>query len=153
MPVDHCDQVKAALGHGNVGEVGAPYLVGCRGQALAQRLGVRHDNLPGNRQARFGIDWLMAHQPHEPAHALFVDDVTGQLQVVAQAEHALEIVVRKLLVEQSHEIEVVRAFPAGLVVKTAAGQPQGLAAGLYKALPAGLHQCALLSYTHGLNLF
>ena len=41
----------------------------------------------------------MAHQAHEATYPLLIDGVARQAQVVAQAEHALEIVVGKFLIE------------------------------------------------------
>ena len=99
--------------------------------------------------ARFGIDRLVAHQSHEPAHALFVDGGPDQAQVVAQAQYALKIVVGKLLIEQAHEVGVVCTFPTGLVVEAAAGQAQRLATGLNGAVGVGgglRNQGALLGY-------
>ena len=88
-------------------------------------------------------------QAHEPAHALFVDGGPGQVQVVAQAQYALKIVVGKFLIEQAHEVGVVCTFPTGLVVEASAGQAQRLATGLNGAVGTedGLrNQGALLGY-------
>ena len=63
------------------------------------RVGRGGNALTGHTQARFGVDRLMAHEAHEPAHTLGIDGVPGQAQVVAQTPHALEVVRRKLLVE------------------------------------------------------
>ena len=64
----------------------------------------------------------MAHEAYEPAHTLGIDGVPGQAQVVAQAQHALKIMLRELLIEQAHEFQVVHAFSTGLIIKAAAGQ-------------------------------
>jgi hypothetical protein len=45
----------------------------------------------------------VAHQAHEAAHPLFVDQIARQAQMVTQPAHALEIMLRKLLIEQAHE--------------------------------------------------
>ncbi len=89
----------------------------------------------------------MAHQAHQAAHALGVNKMSRQTQVVTQAEHTFKIMLRELLIKQAHEVEVIGAFSAGLVVKTAARQAQGLAAGLHRTGWAGLrNQGALLGY-------
>jgi hypothetical protein len=103
--------------------------------------------LARNGQARLEINRLVAHQAHEPAHPLCLDGVPVQAQVVAQAQHALEVVGGELLIEQAHEVEVVGAFPAGLVVEAATRKAQGLAAGLYRMTAVALYdQGALLDY-------
>ena len=93
-----------------------------RGRAVPQQAGIGRDALSGHRKARLGVDRLVAHQAHEAAYALGIDGVPGQAQVVAQAEHALEVVLRELLVEQAHQVEVIRTLAAGLVVEATAGQ-------------------------------
>ncbi len=65
------------------------------------------------------LDWFMAQQAQEEAHALLVDSMARQAQVVAQAEHALEIVLRKLLIEQAHQLQIVGTVSAGLVIGVA----------------------------------
>ena len=132
VPVEHGGQIQKALGHGHVGNVDAPDLIrgGCR--PVAQQVGIARDALPGYGEARLGVDRLVAHQAHEPTHPFLVHGVAGQAQVVAQAEHALEVVHRKLLVEQAHQFQVARTFATGLVVEVTARQPQSLAAGLHR---------------------
>lgn len=57
--------------------------------------------------------------------------------MVAQAEHALKVVHRELLVEQAHQFQVARTFATGLVVEATARQPQGLAARACTEPPTG----------------
>ena len=116
---------------------------------------VGRNPLARHGQARFGVDRLVAHQAHEAAHALFVDSVAGQAQVVAQAQHALKIMLRELLIEQAHEFQVVNAFPAGIVIKAAAGQAQGLTASYNRTTGRGwgLDQGALLGRAHRGSVF
>ena len=130
-------------------------LVGGRGRPVPEQVRVRRRALARHGQARLGVDRLVVHQAHEPAHALFVDGVAGQAQVVAQAEHALEVVPGEFLVEQAHQGQVLGAFAAGPVVEAAAGQPQGLATGGHRARDrvGRLDQGALLGYRHGPSVF
>ena len=89
----------------------------------------------------------MAHQAYEPAHALFIDDVPRQTQVVAQAQHALKIMLGELRIEQAHQFQVIGTFSAGAVVETAACQAQRLATGVHRTGRVGLaNQRALLGY-------
>ena len=99
VPVEHGGQIQKALGHGHVRDIGAPHLVGGRGRAVAQQVGIARDALARHTQAGFGVDRLVAHQAHEAAHALLVDDVAGQAQVVAQAEYPFKVMVGELLVQ------------------------------------------------------
>lgn len=48
--------------------------------------------------------------------------MTGQAQVVAQVEHAIEVLLSEYLVEQAHEEQISSTLTAELVVETAAGQ-------------------------------
>ena len=73
------------------------------GRSRSRHGGVGRDALPRRTQAWFGADRLVAHPAHEPAHALFVASVARQAQVVAQAQHALKIVLRELRIEQAYE--------------------------------------------------
>jgi hypothetical protein len=63
----------------------------------------------------------VAHEADEAAHPFFVDQVAGQAQVVAQPAYALEVMARKLLIEQAHERQIQRSLRFRLVVKAAAG--------------------------------
>jgi len=148
VPVEYGSQIEEALGHGHVRDIGAPHLVGGRGRAVAQQVGIGCDALARHTQARFGVDRLVAHQAHEAAHALLVDDVAGQAQVVTQAEYSLKVMVGELLVQQPHQFQVAGAFAPGLVVETAAGQAQGLTAGGHRAVGRvrRLDQGPLLGY-------
>ncbi|GAA4504111.1 hypothetical protein GCM10023172_29980 [Hymenobacter ginsengisoli] len=85
----------------------------------------------------------MAHQ----ADALGVDGMARQAQVVTQAEHTFKIVLRKLLIEQAHQLQVIGTLPARLVVEAAAREAQRLAAGQHRTARVRLgDQRALLDY-------
>lgn len=79
----------------------------------------RRDSLAGHGEPGHGVDQFVAHQAHEPAHPLLLDQVAGQAQVLGQAAHTLEIMTRKLLIKQAHELQAQLTFARGLVVVAA----------------------------------
>ena len=93
MPVGYGGQVKEALDYGQVGNVGAPDLIRGGGRPVTQQIGIGRNALTGYTQVRFRLDRLVAHQTHQTAHPFLVDGVAGQAQMVAQAHHALEVVL------------------------------------------------------------
>ena len=73
VPVHDRHQVHRAAGHGNVGYVGRPHLVGMLDTQIPQQVGI--DPVLGMRPTgvRLRIDRLDAHAPHQPLDAFAVD--------------------------------------------------------------------------------
>jgi formylglycine-generating enzyme required for sulfatase activity len=73
VPIHDGYQIHEPIGHGHIGDVGTPNLVGPRDVQATQQVGVRLMRLVGDRQARLGINSLEAHYTHEAGHSLAVD--------------------------------------------------------------------------------
>src|SRR5437867_1921269 len=70
------------------------------------------------RQPRLGIDRLQPHLPHQPPYALRIDRPATLSQPVGHPVDPIERPPRVLLVDASHQIEVLDALASSLVVKT-----------------------------------
>jgi hypothetical protein len=107
-PVHDGDQIEEALSHRQIGDVGAPDLVGPLHPQPTQKIGVGLVPLRGFAGVGFLVEWHQSHEAHQPPDALFVHGMALVLQVPGHLADAVERGVQKLLVDQQHEVEVHR---------------------------------------------
>lgn len=116
-PVHDCDQVKEALSHRQVGNVGAPDLVGPLHPQPAQQIGIGLVALRGLAGVRLLVDRHQAHEPHQSPDALVIHKMALVLQVPLHLLHAAKRCLEELLVNHDHEVEVHHRLPHQLVVE------------------------------------
>ena len=89
--------------HWQIGDVGAPDLVGPIHAQAAQETGI--DLVSLGRPAGIGllVDGHQAHQAHQPAYALLIYLVALVAQMPAHLAHAIERRLQELLVDLAHQ--------------------------------------------------
>ena len=109
-PVHDRDQVQEAALHGNVGDVGAPDLVGPVDRHPLEQIGIN----PVRRVRRAGsrrlVDGLQAHEAHQTANPVTTDAVTLPPQLADHLTGAVERILQKQLVDPTHQRQVLRAL-------------------------------------------
>ncbi len=117
VPFHDGDQIAKAPTHGQVGDIGAPDLVGpLHAQAAQQRwLGL----VPLRRFAGIGllVERHQAHKPHQSPDALVVHGMALILQMPCHLLHAVERCLEELLVDHDHQVEVQGRLAHRLVLE------------------------------------
>ncbi len=117
VPVDDRHQVHEAALHGNIGDIGAPDLVGSSDLKSTQE--IRKDLVPWDWFAGVGlwIDGLQAHHLHQTSHSLVVDLMSLALQPGRDPWPAVERRFGVLPIDQPHELQVVVGLSCRLEVQ------------------------------------
>jgi hypothetical protein len=116
-PVHDGDEIEEAATHGQVGDVGAPSLVGPFHPQPAEQIGVGLVPLRGSAGIGLLVDRHQSHEPHQPPDAFPVHDKPLVLQMSGHLADAVERSVQKLPVEQQHQVEVHRCLAMRRVVE------------------------------------
>ena len=92
--------------HRQIGDVGAPNLVGLIDPQATQQIGVGLVPLRRLAGVRLLVDRHQTHEPHQPPDTLHVDCVALVLQVPGHLLDAVERGFQELPVDQPHERQV-----------------------------------------------
>ena len=116
-PVHHRNQVKEAAPERDVGDVGAPDMVGALdGEALET---VRIDPVFGMGRARLRrpVDRLQPHQAHEAPNPVTADDTPLAAQMTGHLTGPIERMFKEQLVDAPHQRQVGRALAPQPVIE------------------------------------
>jgi hypothetical protein len=106
------------VGHGHIGNVGAPHLVGPRDRKPAQQVGILAVRGVGNTRTRPAPDCLQAHLPAQPLEALAVDALREiALQDGDQPAAPKAGIAQVDFIKNPLDPQVIRALGHGLVIK------------------------------------
>ena len=107
-PVHDGDEIEVALSHRQIGDVGAPDLIGPFHPQPAQQVGV--GLMPLRRSAGVGllVDRHQPHEAHQPPDALFVHGMAFVLQVPRHLPDPIERGLEELLVDHPHQSRAAR---------------------------------------------
>ncbi len=124
MPVHDDHQVEKTPGHGNVGDVRRPHLVGSGDLHAPQQIWV--DLVPRRRLAgpRPPVDGRKPDGPHEPLDPLPVHLVTLSVEPNLHASRAVEWRSQVLLVHTLHQGQVFLGRVLGPIVDTRSANTQ-----------------------------
>ena len=126
-PIHHGHQVEKAVFHRNIGDIGAPNLVGIGDiQALEQ---VRVDLVPLGRLACPGlaIHCLDTHQAHQPFHPLVVYLVTHTIQAFGHPRGTPDRNKQVNPIDHLHQLKVQLAFSCRFIIEHRPVDPQQFA--------------------------
>ena len=126
MLVHDRHQVHKPAGHGNVGYVGRPYVVGMIDGQIPEQIGVDFMLRMRPTRVRLGIDRLDAHASHEPRYPLAVDREPLAGKPCRHAPGAVIGRLRVLLVYQTHQSLILTVVPPEPIIQARSGQPQKL---------------------------
>jgi hypothetical protein len=74
VPVHDGYKVHESMLHGDVGDIGGPYLIGPIDSQVSKQIGKDPVLGMGPAGARLGVYGLNAHQPHQPLNMLSIDN-------------------------------------------------------------------------------
>ena len=109
-PVHDCDQVQEAVRHRNVGDVRAPDLIDAINHDSLQQIGIDLVACLGPAQIRLGIYRFDPHRPHQADYPFTVYFIALRLQPGSDAPTAVKWRPRVLLVDQTHQPQVLFAL-------------------------------------------
>ena len=142
-PVHDGDQVQEATLNRDVGDIGAPDLIGSIDLNPLEQIRVN----PMRRVRRAGsrrlIDGFQAHETHQAPHTMTADANAVPPQLADHLAAAIERILQEQLIDAAHQGQVLRALPLGRVVERRPADRQNL------ALPAQA-QSGMIAPHHGL---
>jgi hypothetical protein len=100
VPVHDGDQIEEAFAHRQVGDVGAPDLVGPLDPQTAQQIGVGLVLLRGPAGVGLLVDRHQPHEAHQSSDPFPVHSMALVLQAPSHLPHAVERGIQELLVDQ-----------------------------------------------------
>ena len=106
-PVHDGDQIAKASGHGDIGRVRTPDLIGSGDGQTPQKIGIDAMTRASRTGLALGVQGLDPHDPHEPLDALAVGQHPIALQPVPKAPGAQEGVLEVDRIEPPHERQIV----------------------------------------------
>ena len=117
MPVHNGHQVHKSTGHGNVGDVSCPDLVGPINGQVPEQVGVNPVCRVWPAGMRLWVDCLYAHQSHQPLNAFAVDLTALSAEMPRHRPAAVGWCFHVLLINQAHKLKIIGFNPARFVVK------------------------------------
>ena len=132
MPVHDGDQVEESPGHGQVGDVGRPYLVRPGDRQIAKQLGIHSPFRRWLAGARLPVAGPQSHQSHEPLHPLPAYHHTLPVQRSLHPPGTVAGGFQLLAVQLPHQGQVLLPGPLGAVVEAGAADSQQLALPRYR---------------------
>ncbi len=110
MPVHDGDQIQEPAPHRQVGDIGAPDLIGPIHPQPFQQVGI--GLVPFRRPAGFRllIDRHQPHEAHQSAYPLLVHEMPIVTQVPGHLPDTEEGCFQELLVDPPHQIKVLRGL-------------------------------------------
>ena len=116
-PVHDRDQIEKAPTRGQVGDVGAPDVVGPFHPEPTHQVGIGLVAFRGVAGVGILVDRHQAHEPHQSLDALIVHSIALVPQVPRHLLHTVERCLDKLLVDHDHEVKVHGRLTHQLVVE------------------------------------
>ena len=153
VPVHHRHQVEEPAGHGQVGDVRGPYLVGPGDSDIPQQVGI--DRVLRRPAAGAGppVDGPQPHGPHQPLHPLPAHPYPTPIQPGLHPSRPVEGRLQVLPVNLTHQEQVLCRGSPGPVVEAGTADPQQRALahqGQGRVLP--VHHLPPPGRTHGPDL-
>lgn len=127
VPIHDGDQVQKTVSQRNVRDVARPHLIGAVDRHVFEQVGILLVPRCRSRQRRLRRHRFQAHFLHQSLHSLAIYAVPRPSQEGPHVATAPERRLQVLLVDESHELEVLARFRCGLVIETGAVDPQQLA--------------------------
>ena len=117
VPIHDGNQIQEPAPHRQICDVRTPNLVGSIQAKAAQQIGVNLVPFGGLAGVGLLVDWHQPHQAHQPADALFVDQVPLVAHVPCHLPNPEERCLKELFINLAHEREVQRRLAFWPVVK------------------------------------
>ena len=124
VPVHDRHQVHKPAGHGNVGDVGRPHMVGMIDGQIPEQIGVDFMLRMRPTRVRLGIDRLDAHYPHQPLDTLAVDPAALPPEMSGHGTTAVGRCLQVLLIDQPHQLQILGIDRPWDIVERGAAQSQ-----------------------------
>ena len=105
-PVHDCHEIHESLSHPDVGDVGAPDLIGATDLDFPEQVRINPVLMARHCSFGFGIDGLKSHFLHQPPHSLMIDWKAHASEMYSHPGPAVERCLRILLIDQLHQTEV-----------------------------------------------
>ena len=116
-PVHDRDQVEDPAPHRDVGDIGAPNMIGTIHRHIPQKIRIN----PVRRVRRAGsrrlVDGLQAHEPHQPPNPVTAGRDAFPPQLACHLAAAVEGIFEKQLVDAAHQRQSLRALPLGRIIE------------------------------------
>lgn len=127
MPVHNGHKVHKSTGHGNVGDISCPDLVGAIDGQVSEQIWVNLVCRMRPAGMRLWVDCFYAHQSHQPLNAFTVDLTALSAEMSRHRPAAVGWRFHVLLVNQAHQLQVFGFNPRRLVVERGPAYVQKLA--------------------------
>ena len=97
-------------------------MISLRDLEAAQKIGIALTSLV--RLVRIGllVDRHQAHEPHQTAYTLLVELMAFVFQVPCHLPHPVKRRVRKLLINEPHQLQIIGTFTFTLIIERRPGQ-------------------------------
>ena len=125
-PVHYGHEINKAVLHPDVGDVGAPHLVGTLYGHGFEQIGISLGRLSRPAQSGLGIDRFQPHYAHQTRHPLVIDRIALSLKHCRHTTDPVKRCPGVLLVHQPHQGQVKRRRDGRLVVEAGTGESQQL---------------------------
>ena len=115
-PVHDCCEIDEPTGHGHVGDIHRPHMIGAFDGQLPEQ--VRIDRVSGiaPRGIGFLVQSLDAHRPHQGRDVLATDEMAFAFEKVAHHAAARERVLKMQLINAAHQSQILARGGPGQVV-------------------------------------
>lgn len=148
-PVHYGHKIDKAVLQPDVGDVGAPHLVGTLYDHVFEQIRISLERLSRPTQSGLGIDRLQPHCAQQTRHPLVIDGIALSLK---HCRHTTDPVKRRpgvLLVHQPHQGQVKRRRDGRLVVEAGTGESQQFTLTIHRdrSMPWGYEASPFLNRT------
>ncbi len=126
-PVHDRDQIQEPTLNRDVGDVGAPDLIGSVDHQIPEQIRVNPVSWVGVTGSRRLIDRLQSHQPHQASNAMTTDADTFAAQLTHHLAGAVKRILEEQLVNTTHQRQVPGALALRGVIERRPADRQNFA--------------------------